>query len=433
MFLFFEGGIKMLTTRPRGTNDILPGEIDKWHYLEEQIHRLCREYGYSEIRTPIFEHTELFLRGVGDTTDIVEKEMYTFIDRGKRSITLRPENTAPVVRAYLENKMYALPQPVKLFYIGPMFRYDRPQAGRFRQFHQFGVEVFGSQDPAVDAEVISMAMDFYHRLGLRNLELHVNSVGCPQCRPVLVQELREYLRPYLNELCDNCRERFEKNPLRILDCKELHCREIGRNAPTTIDCLCPACSEHFSAVKENLELMEVPYQEDRLLVRGLDYYTNTAFEIMAPDIGAQSSIGGGGRYNGLVEVCGGPPTPGIGFALGIERVILAMEKQHLPFGKTSGIDVFIVTAGQVAVSEAIRQLQKIRAAGLSADKDYMARSLKAQMKYAGKVGAKYTVIIGEDEIKQGVVQVKNMSLGEQESIALDQLVVYLKEQVKGSN
>jgi histidyl-tRNA synthetase len=433
MFLFFKGGITMLTTRPRGTNDILPGEIEKWHYLENEMRRLCREYGYSEIRTPIFEHTELFLRGVGDTTDIVEKEMYTFIDRGKRSITLRPENTAPVVRAYLENKLYALPQPVKLFYIGPMFRYDRPQAGRFRQFHQFGVEVFGSQDPAVDAEVISMSMDFYHRLGLRNLELHVNSVGCPQCRPVLLQQLRAYFRPHLKDLCNNCRERFEKNPLRILDCKEPHCREIGKNAPTTIDCLCSACSEHFSAVKENLELMGIPYQEDRLLVRGLDYYTHTAFEIMAPDIGAQSSIGGGGRYNGLVEVCGGPPIPGIGFALGIERIILAMEQQHLPIGQPGGIDVFVVTAGQVAAGEAIRQLQKIRAAGISADKDYMSRSLKAQMKFAGKVGAKYAVIIGEDEIKQGVVAVRNMSLGEQKSIALEQLVIYLKEQVTGSN
>jgi histidyl-tRNA synthetase len=415
----------MLTTRPRGTNDILPGEVEKWRYLEDQMRRICREYGYSQIRTPVFEHTELFLRGVGDTTDIVEKEMYTFVDRGNRSITLRPENTAPVVRAYLENKLYALPQPVKLYYIGPMFRYDRPQAGRFRQFHQFGVEVFGSHDPAVDAEVMTMSMEFYRRLGLSNLELHVNSVGCPRCRPVLIQKLQKHFHPYLNDLCKNCRERFHKNPLRILDCKEALCGDIGKDAPTTVDCLCPSCSNHFTEVKKNLELMDIDYQEDRRLVRGLDYYTHTAFEIMAPDIGAQSSIGGGGRYNGLVEICGGPPVPGIGFATGIERVILAMERQGLAFGETGGTDVFIVIAGQAAAGEAVRLLYKLRSTGISADKDYINRSLKAQMKYAGKIGAGYTVIIGEDEIKQGTALVRNMSLGQQESVPLGKVVDFL--------
>ncbi|MDD4237978.1 MAG: histidine--tRNA ligase [Desulfotomaculaceae bacterium] len=422
----------MLTTRPRGTNDILPGEVEKWRYLEDQMRRICREYGYSEIRTPIFEHTELFLRGVGDTTDIVEKEMYTFIDRGNRSVTLRPENTAPVVRAYLEDKLYALPQPVKLYYIGPMFRYDRPQAGRFRQFHQFGVEVFGSDDPAIDAEVMAMSMDFYRRLGLHNLELHVNSVGCPQCRPVLIQKLQEYFRPHLEELCKNCRERFEKNPLRILDCKEPRCGDIGIAAPTTVDCLCSNCSDHFNEVKKNLELMDIAYQEDRRLVRGLDYYTHTAFEIVAPDIGAQSSVGGGGRYNGLVEICGGPPIPGIGFALGIERIILAMQRQNLSFGDAGGTDVFIVTANQAAAGEAVRLLFKIRSAGISADKDYMNRSLKAQMKYAGKAGAGYTVIIGEDELKQGTALVRNMGLGQQESVPLGEVVNFLKEQGLGN-
>lgn len=421
----------MLTTRPRGTNDILPGEVLKWRYLEDLMRRICREYGYSEIRTPIFEHTELFLRGVGDTTDIVEKEMYTFNDRGDRSITLRPENTAPVVRAYLEDKLYALPQPVKLYYIGPMFRYDRPQAGRFRQFHQFGVEVFGAHDPAVDAEVMAMSMDFYRRLGLKNLELHVNSVGCPQCRPVLIQKLQEYFRPHLGDLCKNCMERFEKNPLRILDCKELRCRDIGKAAPTTVDCLCPSCSEHFTKVKQTLELLDITYQEDRRLVRGLDYYTHTAFEIMAPDIGAQSSIGGGGRYNGLVEICGGPTVPGIGFALGIERVILAMERQGLSFGEAGGIEVFVVTADQAAAREAVRLLFKLRYAGISADKDYMNRSLKAQMKYAGKIGARYAVIIGEDELNQGTVLVRNMGLGQQESVPLGNVVDFLMMQGLG--
>jgi len=421
----------MLTTRPRGANDILPGEVEKWRYLEDQMRRICREYGYSEIRTPIFEHTELFLRGVGDTTDIVEKEMYTFMDRGNRSVTLRPENTAPVVRAYLEDKLYALPQPVKLFYIGPMFRYDRPQAGRFRQFHQFGVEVFGSHDPAVDAEVMAMSMDFYRRLGLHDLELHVNSVGCPECRPGLIQKLQDYFRPRLKQLCKNCQERFEKNPLRILDCKETLCGEIGTDAPTTVDCLCSSCSVHFSAVKNNLKLLDIAYLEDKRLVRGLDYYTHTAFEIVASDIGAQSSVGGGGRYNGLVEICGGPSIPGIGFALGIERIILAMERQGLSFGEAGGTEVFIVTADQAAAGEAVRLLAKIRSEGIAADKDYMNRSLKAQMKYAGKIGASYTVIIGEDEMKQGTALVRNMGLGQQESMPLVEVVNYLEEQGLG--
>ncbi|MCL6634313.1 MAG: histidine--tRNA ligase [Peptococcaceae bacterium] len=419
----------MLTTRPRGTSDILPGEVEKWQYLECQIRRICAEYGYSEIRTPIFEHTELFLRGVGDTTDIVEKEMYTFTDRGDRSITLRPEGTAPAVRAYLEDRLYAGPQPVKLFYTGPMFRYDRPQAGRFRQFHQFGVEVFGSHDPAVDAEVMAMAMDFYGRLGLKNLELHINSVGCPDCRPALRRELQEFFRPRLEKLCKNCRDRFVKNPLRILDCKEGPCRESGAGAPTTVDCLCENCAGHFEMVKRHLDLLDVPYIVDSRLVRGLDYYTHTAFEIMAPDIGAQSSIGGGGRYNGLVETCGGPPTPGIGFALGMERILLAMERQGLTVPAASGPDVFVVTAGQAAAAPAFKLLFKLRSAGIAADKDYLGRSLKAQMKYAGKTGARYVVIIGDEEVKRGVVQVRDMSAGKQETVDLADVVESLRQNI----
>lgn len=419
----------MLTTRPRGTNDILPGEVEKWQYLERQIHRICREYGYSEIRTPIFEHTELFKRGVGDATDIVEKEMYTFIDRGNRSITLRPENTAPVVRAYLEDKLYAGPQPVKLYYIGPMFRYDRPQAGRFRQFHQFGVEVFGSHDPAVDAEVMAMAMDFYERLGLKNLELHINSVGCPRCRPVLRRKLQDFFQARLDQLCRNCRERLEKNPLRILDCKEASCREAGAHAPTTIDCLCEDCAGHFEVVKKHLDLLNLAYIVDCRLVRGLDYYTHTAFEIMAPGIGAQSSIGGGGRYNGLVETCGGPSTPGVGYALGVERVILAMERQGLAVPGISRPAVFVVTAGEAAASAAFKLLFKLRSAGIPADKDYLGRSMKAQMKYAGKTGAKYVVITGEEELKQGIVLVRDMDAGKQETVPVGEIIEHLKSKV----
>lgn len=415
----------MLTTRPRGTNDILPGEVEKWQYLESQIRLICSEYGYTEIRTPIFEHTELFMRGVGDTTDIVEKEMYTFIDRGERSITLRPEGTASAVRAYLEDKLYAGPQPVKLYYTGPMFRYDRPQAGRFRQFHQFGVEVLGSNDPAVDAEVMAMAMDFYQRLGLQNLELHINSVGCPGCRPVLRRELQNFFRPSLENLCKNCQDRLNKNPLRILDCKETRCGEIGANAPTTIDCLCESCSEHFGQVKKHLELLDIPYVVDRRLVRGLDYYTHTAFEIIATGIGAQSSIGGGGRYNGLVETCGGSPTPGIGYALGLERIILSMEQQRVAIPSAPGPDVFVVTAGLAAADEAFKMLFKFRFAGFSADKDYLNRSLKAQMKYAGKIGARYAVIIGEEELKRGVVLVRDMGAGEQKAVTISEVIGYL--------
>ncbi|OPY58542.1 MAG: Histidine--tRNA ligase [Pelotomaculum sp. PtaU1.Bin035] len=420
----------MLTTRPRGTSDIIPGEVETWQYLEREVRRICSEYGYAEIRTPVFEHTELFLRGVGDTTDIVEKEMYTFIDRGDRSITLRPEGTASAVRAYLEDKLYAGPQPVKLFYTGPMFRYDRPQAGRFRQFHQFGAEVFGSHDPAVDAEVMAMTMDFYGRLALKGLELHINSVGCPACRPALRSKLREFFLPHIGALCPNCRDRFEKNPLRILDCKEGPCRKLGANAPATVDCLCEDCHSHFESVKKHLDLLDLPYQVNRRLVRGLDYYTHTAFEIMARDIGAQSSIGGGGRYNGLVETCGGPSTPGIGYALGMERIILAMKSQGITTPGISGPDVFVVTAGQAAASEAFRLLFKIRGSGISADKDYLNRSLKAQMKYAGKAGAKFVVIIGEEELAQGVARVRNMDSKEQVTVTSGEVVDYLADKVK---
>ena len=416
----------MLTTRPRGTSDILPGEVEKWRVLEKRFRVICREYGYSEIRTPVFEHTELFLRGVGDTTDIVEKEMYTFLDRGGRSVTLRPEGTAPAVRAYLEGRLHTGPQPVKLFYTGPMFRYDRPQAGRFRQFHQFGAEVFGAHDPAVDAEVIAMAMAFYGGLGLNDLELRLNNVGCPRCRPVLRDKLQEYFRPRVADLCKNCGERLAKNPLRILDCKEERCRELGKGAPATLDCLCEECRVHFESVQRYLDLLGVVCVIDNRLVRGLDYYTHTAFEIMAPDIGAQSSIGGGGRYNGLIEVCGGSPAPGIGYALGVERILLAMERQGVAAAADERLDVFVVTAGTAAGDEAFRLLFQIRGAGIAADKDYLGRSLKAQMKYAGKTGARVALIVGEEEIEQGTVLVREMSTGEQSAVAKEDVIHVLR-------
>ncbi len=419
----------MLTSRPKGTNDILPGEVRKWHYLEGVIREICREYGYSEVRTPIFEHTELFLRGVGDTTDVVEKEMYTFEDKGRRSISLRPEQTACVVRAYVENKLYALPQPVKVYYAGPMFRYANVQAGRYRQFHQFGVEVLGSKDPAVDAEVITMAMDFYQRLGLRDIELHINSVGCRKCRPVHREKLQSYLASRVKSLCKLCQSRFDRNPMRILDCKEDTCRELSREAPTTTDCLCEECAAHFEKVKKYLDDVGVNYIVDNRLVRGLDYYTNTAFEIMASDIGAQSSIGGGGRYDGLIEEVGGPATPGIGYALGIERIIATMERQGLEFPAEGRLDVFIASLGDKAGQEAFKLVYDLRRDGLAAEIDLMGRSLKAQMKFANKFDTSYTVILGEEEIEKGAAVVRDMKSGEQQEVPLDGIKDYLLKAV----
>ncbi|MCL6557338.1 MAG: histidine--tRNA ligase, partial [Firmicutes bacterium] len=333
----------MITARPRGTADILPADAEKWRYVEDIFRRVCLEYNYGEVRTPVFEHTELFERGVGDTTDIVEKEMYTFRDRGDRSVTLRPEGTAPVVRAYLENNLQAGTQPVKLYYMGPMFRYDKPQAGRYRQFHQLGAEVLGSDDPAVDAELMAMVMDFYGRLGLTQLELHINSVGCPQCRSVLRARLQDFFHPVRDQLCINCRGRLAKNPLRVLDCKLEKCNQLAGGAPTTLDCLCGDCGSRFAKVKNYLDRLGIPYRVNGRLVRGLDYYTHTAFEVMAPGIGAQSSIGGGGRYNGLVEVCGGPPTPGVGFAAGMDRIALVLsQNEDMTAHEERGPDVFLV-------------------------------------------------------------------------------------------
>jgi len=421
----------MITARPRGTADILPEEAAGWRHVEDTFRTICREYCYEEIRPPIFEHTELFERGVGDTTDIVEKEMYTFRDRGDRSITLRPEGTAPVVRAYLENNLNAGPQPVKLYYTGPMFRYDKPQAGRFRQFHQLGAEVLGSSLPSVDAELIAMIMEFYGRLGLKGLELHINSVGCPRCRSDLRERLQQFLNPRLDSLCSNCRGRFLRNPLRILDCKEKECAEISAGAPTTLDCLCPDCESHFGSVRGYLDRLGIAYQVDSRLVRGLDYYTNTAFEVMSRDIGAQSSIGGGGRYDGLIEAVGGPPTPGVGFALGVERILLTMKGQGIDLPGRDRPDVFVVNADPDTEREAFDILFALRKGGLSADKDSLGRSMKAQMKYAGKTGCRFVVILGGNELKKGAAGVKDMASGEQVEMTLNDLAGQIKKKIYG--
>lgn len=414
----------MLTTRPRGTNDILPNEIADWHHMEEVLRHVSRLYGYSEIRTPIFEHTELFQRGVGETTDIVEKEMYTFIDRGERSLTLRPEGTASAVRAYVENKLFAGPQPTKMFYLGPMFRYDRPQAGRYRQFHQFGVEVFGSRDPSIDAEVIAMAMDIYTRLGLKNLLVELNSVGCTKCRPLYRKELQKFLEKNKHKLCATCQERYDRNPMRIFDCKNENCQALLQDAPTIAELLCVECREHFEKVQEYLQAVDISFHLNPSLVRGLDYYVQTAFEIVARGIGAQSSIGGGGRYDGLVEQCGGPTIPGIGYAMGLERMLLTLQNQEVKKEKTENIDVFIATLGEKAHLKGAVLAQQLRHRDLYVEYDYLKRSLKAQLKAADRYQASYTIIIGEEELNNNQAVVRKMEDGSQASISLTDIEKY---------
>ena len=420
----------MLINGPRGTKDILPDTVAQWTHVEKVIRELCARYGYHEIRTPIFEHTELFLRGIGETTDVVEKEMYTFTDRGERSLTLRPENTASVVRSYLQNKLYAADALVKLFYIGSMFRYDRPQAGRYREFHQFGVEALGEENPAVDAEIIVLAVEFLRALGLQELKLHLNSVGCPKCRPVYREKLQEFFRSHLKELCTDCRSRFERNPLRLLDCKNEHCHALAEDAPRITDCLCDECRTHFAEVQSYLTAAGVPFELDANLVRGLDYYTKTAFEVKYTPLGAQSAVAGGGRYDGLVEEVGGPPTPGIGFAVGLERVLLALEKQELLPEEPEAVDVFVVALGEAAQIPAFKLLHELRAAKLSAAMDFAGRSMKAQMKQANKKNARFVAILGEDEVKEASALLKDMKTSEQKKLALKDFVPALCIEVK---
>ena len=412
----------MLTNAPRGTKDILPDSVGSWNYVEQKIRDICARFGYEEIRTPMFEHTELFHRGIGEGTDVVDKEMYTFEDRGGRSITLRPENTASAVRAYLQNKLYGDGALTKLFYIGSMFRYDRPQAGRMREFHQFGVEALGEANPAVDAEIILLAMEFLKSLGLKDLKRSLNSVGCPSCRPAYRKALQDYFRPHLEELCGDCKERFERSPLRILDCKADADKEFMTGAPNITDCLCDECREHFEKVQSFLRDAGVDFELDPRLVRGLDYYTKTAFEIKYAPLGAQSAVAGGGRYDGLIAEMGGNPTPAVGFATGLERVLLALEKQGLLPEQEKKADAFVVALGAEAQSAGFKLLQKLREAGLKALMDYAGRSMKAQMKQAGKAGARFALILGEDEIKENAVMLKDMEKSEQQKVSLDEVI-----------
>lgn len=412
----------MLTNAPRGTKDILPEQINGWQYVENEFRKICASYGYEEIRTPTFEHTELFQRGIGEATDVVEKEMYTFTDRGNRSITLRPENTASIVRAYLQNKLYADGNLVKLFYTGSMFRYDRPQAGRLREFHQFGIEALGEKNPAIDAEIILLAWNFLKNLGLNNLQLKINTVGCPACRPVYRQKLQHYFGEYHDELCNDCKSRLDKNPLRILDCKVDAGKDFMEDAPRIETCLCDECREHFARVKDFLTAADIDFTVDNRLVRGLDYYTKTAFEIQYTELGAQSALAGGGRYDGLVKEIGGNPTPGIGFAAGIERILIALEKQNLIPSAKKNLDAFIVTAGRESEIHGFKLLNNLRQKNFTAIMDFAGRSMKAQMKQAAKFGAKFALIIGEDEVKDKTVTVKNLETSEQETISVDEVV-----------
>lgn len=416
----------MLTNAPRGTKDILPDTVGDWNYVEGEIRELCRRFGYSEIRTPIFEHTELFQRGIGEGTDVVDKEMYTFTDRGERSITLRPENTASAVRAYLQNKLYAQSNLVKLFYIGSMFRYDRPQAGRMREFHQFGVEALGEANPAVDAEVILLAMNLLEGLGLKDLELSINSVGCPKCRSKYRTMLQDFFRDKLEDLCEDCRSRFERSPLRILDCKKDSDKPYMADAPKITDCLCEECADHFAKLKELLTSAGISFTHDPRLVRGLDYYTKTAFEIKYPPLGAQSAVAGGGRYDGLIEEMGGNPTPAVGFATGLERLLLALESQNLLPEKNRSVDAYVVALGEAAQAEGFKLLNNLRQQGLSAAMDFAGRSMKAQMKQANKLGAKYSVILGEDEIAEGVVMLRSMEDSSQAKVPMNQVAEKIK-------
>ena len=421
----------MLTTRPKGTNDFLPGESEKWQYIEQLCRQVCAEYGYREIRLPIFEHTEVYLRSVGETSDIVEKEMYSFEDKGLTHVTLRPEGTAGTVRAFLENRLYADPQPTKLYYMGPMFRYDKPQAGRYRQFNQFGIEVFGADHATIDAEVITLAVEIFKRLGLNGLSVKINTVGCADCRPKHMEELKAYFRQHEDKLCDTCRDRLERNPLRILDCKEDGCKAVAKGAPTTIEAACDTCSTHFNQLLSYLDAVGISYEIDTNLVRGLDYYVRTAFEVVINSVGsAQNALCGGGRYNGMVEQFGGDDMPGIGYAMGMERLLLTLKEQgiELPVGKHP--DVYIAPLGDAAQKEAFVLTQALRSKNIYTEKDYLGKSLKAQMKAADRFQVKYCVIIGDSELEKGIAVVREMATGEQHEIALSQLVEDLEGRLK---
>ncbi|OFI05240.1 histidine--tRNA ligase [Clostridium acetireducens DSM 10703] len=402
---------------PKGTKDLLPQNSYKWQYLERLLGNIAKVYGCREIRTPIFEHTELFIRGVGETTDVVQKEMYTFKDKGDRSITLKPEGTAPAVRAFVESRLFNEMQPTKLFYFTPVFRYENVQKGRLRQHHQFGVEVFGAKDATLDAEIISLAMSVYHKLKVKNLKLHINSIGCPKCRKKYNEALKNYLHINYENLCDTCKTRFDKNPMRILDCKDKNCKKIVKDAPLILEFLCDECRTHFEDLKIYLEAMEINYEVDPLIVRGLDYYTKTVFEIVDDNI----TVCGGGRYDNLIEQIGGTSMPAVGFGMGIERLLLTLEENNIDIPKEPHIDLYVGYMGDKAKIEAAKFVNLLRSNNLKCEYDHMNRSVKNEMKYANKIDAKFTVVIGENELTSNKAKFKRMSDGEQFELELNNI------------
>ncbi len=404
--------------KPRGTMDILPVDMKKWQFIEEKAREACKKRGFGEIRFPTFEETQLFARGVGDTTDVVQKEMYTFTDRDGTSYTLRPEGTACVARSVIENGLAGDTMPLKLFYIINCFRHERPQAGRYREFYQFGAELFGASTPTADAELIALAYDFLTSLGIGNTTLHINSIGCPKCRPDYKNALVAYFSSHKDELCDTCKGRLETNPLRILDCKSPICSAIAAEAPKTIDHLCPECHEHFEGLKARLDVIGIKYEIDPHIVRGLDYYTRSVFEFISEGIGAQSTVCGGGRYDGLVKEIGGPELSGIGFAAGINRLVLSMENGSAYKEELDTVDLYVASLGESASVKATEICAYLRECGYKAETDIVGRSLKAQMKYANKIHAKNTLIIGDGEIESGKAQIRNMENGEQSEVSL---------------
>ncbi|MEG1631937.1 MAG: histidine--tRNA ligase [Hydrogenoanaerobacterium sp.] len=415
----------LLTQAPKGTQDILPQDSYKWQYVEELLMEISRLYGFAELRTPTFEHTELFSRSVGDTTDVVQKEMYTFNDKGNRSITLRPEGTAGMARAAIENGLFNSALPLKISYLINCFRYEKPQAGRLREFHQFGAEVYGSDSPACDAEVIAMVHEIFDTLGIKELRLELNSIGCPVCRAEYHKRLAEYFAEHTGELCQTCTERLVKNPMRILDCKNPDCAKLAAAAPRVLDYICDDCREHFEGVKKRLDALNIPYIVNSSIVRGLDYYTKTVFEFVSENIGAQGTVCGGGRYDGLVEQLGGQALAGVGFAMGIERLLSVMDKSGCEYPQQNSCAIYIGSIGEEASVKAFALTNALRQEGLYAQCDVSGRSVKAQMKYADKLGSRFSCILGDNELAEGKTTVKNMSSGKADKVSFNELAEYI--------
>ncbi len=417
----------MSITAIKGMNDILPGEVETWQFLEGKAREVFGCYGFSECRTPVVEKTELFCRSIGETTDIVEKEMYTFADKSDNSLTLRPEGTAPVMRSFIQHKLYNLDPVSKLYYLGPMFRYERPQKGRYRQFHQIGAEVIGVEDPKIDAQVLAMLDRYFREIGIDAVSLQINSLGCPECRPAYRQQLIEYLETRLSSLCGECQRRYQSNPLRVLDCKVEGCKQATCDAPAVIEHLCEHCDSHFNKVKNHLQTLQIPFTVNSRMVRGLDYYVRTTFELVTDQLGSQNAVAAGGRYDGLVQSLGGPALPGIGFAIGVERLVLMKGADQIA---PEVPDLFLAAMGDAAVDQAFVLMSRLQSQGVRAEMDYQGKGLKAQMRRANKLGARFTLILGENELQTGRAQLKKMADSSQQEVSLEGLAETLAGQLK---